>query len=247
MESIQPAPVLTTQPVTMHTEGGFPAYLRKTWAIAAKDLRAEIRAKEVFSTMIAFGLLAVMIFGLAFDLRVPNALMVVPGILWVVILFAGMLGLHRSFGAEVDRDSLAALLLAPMDRSAIYFGKLIANLVFLLLMEILVLPVLLVIFDTNLFHAWILAGLLLGSLGYAGVGTLFAALTANVRARESMLPVMLLPVMIPVFVAGVSLTAGVLDGRPMSGLWRWLQMLLVYDVLFIVVAYLVFDLIWDNR
>jgi heme exporter protein B len=106
-------------PVAMRTGGGIVAYLRKVRAVTAKELRAELRAKESFSTMVAFGLLAVLIFGLAFDLRVPDPKMVAPGVIWVVILFTGVLGLNRSFGAELDRGSLAALLLAPVDRSAI--------------------------------------------------------------------------------------------------------------------------------
>ncbi len=233
------------QPVVMRTGGGAVAYLRKVRAIFMKEIRAELRAKEVFSTMIIFGLLAALIFGMAFDLRVPNSRMVVPGILWVIILFAGVLGLNRSFGSEVDRGTLAGLLMVPVDRSAIYFGKLAANLVFMLLMEVLLLPVLLILFDISLFHPLVLSGLALGTLGYAGVGTLFAALTANSRARETMLPILLLPVVLPVFTAGTALTAGVLDGQISSSLWRWIGILALYDLLFIVIAYLVFDLIWD--
>jgi heme exporter protein B len=215
-------------------------------AVAAKDLQAELRAKESFSTMAAFGLLAVLIFGLAFDLRVPDAKMVVPGVLWVVILFTGVLGLNRSFGAEVDRGSLAALLLAPVDRSAIYFGKVIAHLVFLLLTEAIILPVALVIFDINVLHPWILAAVLLGTIGYVSVGTLFAALASSSRARESMLPILLLPVMVPVFVAGVGLSANVLDGRAFADFQRWLWMLVAYDLVFVTIAYLAFDLIWEE-
>ena len=132
------------QPVRMRTEGGVPAYLAKAWAVAAKDLRSELRAKEVFGVMTTFSVLAVLIFGLAFDLRVPQPEMIVPGVLWVVVLFAGVLGLNRTFGSEVDRGSLAALLLAPVDRSAIYIGKLLANLLFTLMAELLLLPIILV-------------------------------------------------------------------------------------------------------
>lgn len=237
---------LLGRPVAMRTGGGLAAFLRKVWAVAAKDIRAELRAKEVASTMIVFGLLAVIIFGLAFDLRVPRSSMVVPGILWVIVLFAGVIGLHRSFGAEVDRDTLAGLLLAPVEPSAIYFGKLLSNLLYLFLLELCILPVLLVMFDINLFQPLILLGLLLGTFGYAEVGTFFAALTANSRARESMLPVLLLPVMVPVFMAGVSLTAGILDGRPVSGLVSWLAILAVFDGIFFVVAYWIVDLVWDG-
>jgi heme exporter protein B len=240
-----PLPLAAEQPVGMRVERGILTYLRKVWAIFVKEIRAEVRAKEVFSTMVIFGLLAAITFGMAFDLRVPRSSMVVPGILWVIVLFAGVLGLHRSFGAEVDRGTLAGLLLIPVDRSAIYFGKFLANLIFMLLMEALLLPALLILFDVSLFDPWILLGLLLGTIGYTGVGTLFAALTANSRARETMLPILLLPVVVPVFTAGVALTAGIIDGRPMSGLWRWLFVLTLYDVLFVIVAYLVFDLIWE--
>ncbi len=242
----RPVPALEAAPVHMRTGGGIGPYFRKVWAVAAKDLQAELRAKESFSTMAAFGLLAVLVFGLAFDLRVPDAKMVAPGVLWVVILFTGVLGLNRSFGAELDRGSLAALLLAPVDRSAIYFGKVVAHLVFLLLTEAIILPVAVVILDVNVLRLWIIIGVLLGTIGYVSVGTLFAALSAGSRARETILPILLLPVMVPVFIAGVGLTANVLDGRELVDFQRWLWMLIAYDLVFVTIAFLVFDLIWEE-
>ena len=239
-------PQVDLQPVAMRTEGGPRTYLRKVAAIASKDLRAEVRAKEILSTMIAFSVLAVVVFGLAFDLRVPRAEMVAPGVLWVVVLFTGVLGLNRVFGAEVDRGSLSALLLAPVDRSAIYFGKVIAQMVFMLAMEAFIVPIILVIFDVNLFNPWILAGLVLGTLGYVSVGTLFAALTSSTRARETMLPILLLPVMVPIFVAGVGLTANILDGRELAEFGRWFLILAVYDLVFVTIAFMIFDLIWED-
>lgn len=226
--------------------GGFSAFLRKVWWIAWKDLRIELRSRDIFTTMIAFSALAVVMLGLSFDLRVPKMEMVAPGALWVIVLFTGVLGLNRSFGAEVDRGSLAALLLAPVDRSAIYFGKLLANLIFIVATEIVLLPVILIIFDVNLFQPQILMGLLLGTIGYVSVGTLFAALSANARTRESLLPVLLLPVMIPVFVAGVGLTANVVDGRNLSSIGRWFSLLIAYDLIFITLSFLLFDLIWED-
>ena len=233
-------------PVHMRTGGGAVAYLRKVVAIMAKDLRAELRAKESLSVMIAYSVLDVLIFGLAFDLRVPEASMVVPGVLWVVLLFSGVLGLNRSFGAEVDRGTLAALLLAPVDRSAMYFGKLLGQLCFMLINAAIILPFALVLFDINLLQPWILAGVLLGTVGYTAVGTLFAALAANSRARESLLPILLLPVMVPIFMAGVGLTAAVIDGNAFRDFQRWLWVMVVYDLLFLTVSYLVFDLIWEE-
>lgn len=234
------------QSVTMRTGGGFGAYVRKVRAVAAKDLRSEWRAKEVLSTMATFSVLAVVIFGMAFDLRVPEATMVVPGVYWVIVLFGGILGLNRSFGAEVDRGSLAALLMAPVDRSAVFFGKWVAGLIFMLATELLMLPVMLVIFDVSLFNWWILLGVLLGTVGYVGVGTLFAALTASTRARETLLPILLLPVMVPVFAAGVALTSAVLDGRTFDDFRHWLGIMAAYDLIFLTIAYMVFDMVWED-
>jgi heme exporter protein B len=234
------------QPIKMRTGGGLSAYMSKSLAVAGKDLRSEWRAKEIIGTMMAFSVLAVIIFGMAFDLRVPQADMVVPGVFWVIILFSGVMGLNRSFGAEVDRGSMAALLMAPVDRSTIYFGKMLASLVFMALTELIILPVILVMFDVNLMRVWILVGALLGTIGYVAVGTLFAGLTANTRSRETMLPVLLLPVMVPIFVAGVALTASVIDGHEFADFQHWLGILLGYDLIFMTVAYMVFGMIWED-
>jgi heme exporter protein B len=237
---------LAAQPATMRVGGGLLPYLRKIGAVFAKDVRAEWRGREVFSTMTSFSMLAVLIFGMGFDLRVPRSEMIAPGVLWVVVLFAGVLGLNRSFGAEMDRGTLSSLLLAPVDRSAIYFGKLLANLFFTLATTLVILTVMFFIFDLNMFHPVNLLAVLLGVFGYVSVGTLFAALTANSRARETMLPILLLPVMIPVFTAGVALTAGVVDGKSFDDLRQWVGVLAAFDAIFVVVAFLLFDQIWED-
>ena len=227
-------------------KSGIAAYLRRVWAVAAKDVRTELRAREIVVTMAAFAVLAAVVFGMAFDLRVPRAELVVPGILWVIVLFTGVLGLQRSFGSETDRGTLTGLLLAPVERSAIYFGKVAANLLYLLVVVALLAPTLLILFDVNLARPMIVLGLFLGTLGYAIVGTLFAALTVRSRAREALLPVLLLPVLAPLFIAGVSLTAVVLDARPGGEVLRWVGVLALYDALFLAISLLLFDLIWEQ-
>ncbi|MEM7128114.1 MAG: heme exporter protein CcmB [Chloroflexota bacterium] len=222
------------------------SYLRKLWAIALKDLRIELRTREVLGSMALFSVLAAVVFGLAFDLRIPDSEVVVPGVLWVVMLFAGTLGLNRSFGGEVELGTLAALLLAPVDRSAIFFGKVLANLVLLLITQLLVLPSILILYDSNLFRPWILVSLFFGALGYAIVGAFFAALTAGVHSRETLLPIMLLPVLVPLFLAGVGLTTAVLDGRPFIDFRHWVALLIAYDLIFVVISFLLFDLIWEE-
>ncbi len=226
--------------------GGLAAYLRRVHAVAEKDVRAEMRSKEVVGTMAAFAVLAAVVFGLAFDLRVPRPELVVPGILWVIVLFAGVLGLHRSFGSEVERGTLAGLLLAPVERSAIYLGKVAANLLYFLIVEALLLPALLILFDVNLFEPFILLGLFLGTVGYVGVGTLFAALTSRNRARETLLPVVLLPVLAPLFISGVGLTSVILDNRGSAEVWPWVGIIGLYDALVFAVAFLLVDVIWEQ-
>ena len=226
--------------------GALAGYMRPALAVLAKDALLELRTKDIIVSVPVFALLVIVIFNFALDPTPSTVAMIGPGILWVSYTFGAVLGLNRSFAIESDRGNVHGLMLAPVGRDAIYFGKLASNLLYLFLLEICVLPMLLVMFDTNLYHPVILLGLFLGTLGYAEVGTFFAALTANTRARESMLPVLLLPVMVPVFMAGVSLTAGILDGRPISGLVSWLVILAVFDVIFFIAAYWIVDLIWDG-
>lgn len=222
------------------------SYLRKVMAIVWKDVRAELRTKDILSSMLVFAGLSVLIFQFAFDLRADNVRLVLPGVLWVAITFAGVLGLNRSFILEQDRGSLEGLLLAPVDRSAIYFGKLAGNLLFIFVVELLLLPLMTVLFNVWLLSPALLLVVALGTIGYAAVGTLFAALSINTRAREVMLPILLFPVMVPVFVAGVQAVSRLLDGESLSDIIRWVQLLVAYDAIFIAAAMLLFDYVVEE-
>jgi heme exporter protein B len=215
-------------------------------AIIWKDIRAELRTKDILSSVFVFALLAVIVFNFAFDLRVPSMKMVVPGIIWVAISFAGTLGLNRAFVIEQDKGSLAGLLLAPVDRAAIYFGKMLANLIFVLVVEIILLPLVMIFFNLSLITGPHLLVLFLGTYGFAAVGTVFSAMAVNTRAREVLLPVLLFPVLLPVLVAGVKLTGGLVDGEPLSEMGNWLQLIFLYDIGFTVVAYLTFGFVVEE-
>lgn len=221
-------------------------FLRKVFAIVWKDVTAELRTKDIFSSMLVFALLTVVIFQFAFDLRADTITLVAPGVIWVAIAFAGVLGLSRSFILEQDRGSLEGLLLAPMDRSVIYFGKMIGNLLFILVVEALLLPISSVFFNVNLVTPSLLLFILLGTIGFAAVGTLFSALSINTRAREVMLPILLFPIMVPVFIAGVRATGSLLDGETLSDVSHWLRLLLAYDAIFIAAAFLLFDYVVEE-
>jgi heme exporter protein B len=219
------------------------AYLRKVAAIVWKDIVAELRTKEMFSTMFVFAVLVIVIFNFAFDLRISGERVrqVAPGALWVAFAFAGILGLNRAFVAEKDRGCLEGLLLAPMDHTAIYFGKMLSTILFMLVVEILMLPVFTIFFGVNLFDLRLLLIVLMGTVGFAGVGTILSAMTAQTRAREVLLPILLLPVAAPVLIAAVKATAGILDGLSMGEMVLWLQLLVAFDLIFPAVAFMTFD------
>lgn len=218
-------------------------FLRKVLAVLWKDVRAEIRTKDIFSAMFVFALLSVVIFQFAFDLRIDNVRQVVPGVLWVSITFAGVLGLNRSFVLEKDKGSLEGLLLTPVDRGAIYLGKMLANLVFILVVEVFIIPLSSVFFNVPLWLPEILLVVVLGTIGFAAVGTVFSAMSVNTRAREVLLPILLLPVIVPVLIAGVRVTGGILDGESLGDLSNWLQLLIAFDVLYLAASFLTFDVV----
>jgi heme exporter protein B len=218
-------------------------YVRKILAIVRKDIAAELRTKEMFSTMFVFAVLVIVVFNFAFDLRVSGERVrqVAPGALWVAFAFAGILGLNRTFVLEKDRGCLEGLLLAPVDHTAIYFGKMISTVLFMLVVEALMLPVFTAFFGVNLFDLRLLLFVLLGTLGFASVGTILSAMTAQTRAREVLLPILLLPVAAPVLIAAVKATAGILDGLTMGEMARWWQLLVAFDIIFPAVAFMTFD------
>lgn len=216
-------------------------FLRKMLAIVWKDLMAEWRTKEMFSSMFVFTLLLLIIFNFSFDLRVERVIEVAPGVLWVTLAFAGTLELNRSLAGEVEEARMEGLLLAPMDRSAIYFGKMFGNLIFMLATEALVLPIFSAVFDLNLIRPALLLTVALGTIGFAAVGTLLAVMAATTRAREVMLPVLLFPIMVPVVLSAVKLTAGILDGAPWASLSLWLRLLVGFDIIFLTISYMTFD------
>jgi heme exporter protein B len=218
-------------------------YLRKILAIVWKDVVAELRTKEMFSAMFVFAVLVIVVFNFAFDLRVSGERVrqVAPGALWVAFAFAGVLGLNRAFVMEKDRGCLEGLLLAPVDHTAIYFGKMASTLLFMLVVEALMLPVFTAFFGVNLFDWRLVLVIVMGTIGFAGVGTILSAMTAQTRAREVLLPILLLPVVAPVLIAAVKATAGILDGLPLSEIALWLQLLAAFDVIFPAVAFMTFD------
>ena len=216
-------------------------YLKAVSAVIWKDLQAEFRSRELFSAMLVFSLLIILIFNFALELDLKTRQSVTAGVLWATFAFAGTLGLNRSMAIEKDRGCLDGLLLAPVDRSAIYFGKVISNLVFMLIVEIIVLPVYSVLYNTNLFQPGLLLVILLGSIGYVAVGTLLATMSVQTRTRDILLPILLFPIVIPVILAAVKASDGFLAHVELSEILLPINLLIAYDIIFLAVAFMVFD------
>jgi len=222
-------------------------YLRKAWLIAWKDLLSEWRSREVFGVMAVFALLTILIFNFALDVAPLNRLELAPGLLWVTFIFAGLLGLNRSFVRERDQGSLEGLMLAPVDRSAIYLGKVIGNTLFILSVEAVTLPLFAALFDVSAPVGPLAVPLLLGTVGFAVIGTVFAAISVNTRLRDVLLPILVLPIFVPVVIAAVKASATVFARRSLLEESRhWLGLLLTFDVLFFTLALLLFDAVLEE-
>jgi len=222
------------------------SFLRKVWAIFAKDIAAELHTREMVSAMLVFAVLALLIFSFALDLRGEVAEAAAPGVLWVTVAFAGTLGLSRSLAREQQAGCMDGLLLAPVDRSAIFFGKALGNLAFMAVVEIVLLPLFAALFDVPLLRPGVLLVMALGTLGYGAVGTLLAAIAVNTRAREVMLPILLLPLAVPLLIAAVQATGGLLDGAALADVGGWLRLLVVYDLIIIAVSMLTFGYVVEE-
>lgn len=222
------------------------SFRKAMFAVIWKDLISELRGKELISAMLVFALLVIFIFNFALELDPKTRSSLTAGILWVTIIFAGNLGLNRSMAVEKDRGCLDGLLLAPVDRTAIYFGKSIANWIFMLIVAMIVLPVYSILYNTNIISPALILVIVLGSEGYIAIGTLLASMSIQARTRDILLPILLFPVILPILIAAVKASAGILNGFPLADLQTWFNLLIAYDIIFTSVAFMVFDAVVEE-
>jgi heme exporter protein B len=221
-------------------------FLAAVFAIAGKDLRAELRSRQLISAVALFALLATMVFYYTLESRPDVRIAALPAVLWVIIVFAGTLGLNRSLAQELDRGNLDGLLLAPIDRPALFFGKLISTWLFSLVVGVLVSFAVSILFNVGLdVPAWSVI-ILLGTLGFSAVGTFIGSMAVHARGRETTLPILILPVALPIIMASVSASNGVLTGLPFSDWSVWLLVLVSVDLIFMVAALLLFDFVVEE-
>lgn len=223
-------------------------FVQQVVALLAKDLKAEWRTREIFTSMFVFAVLVLVVFNFAIGANPALIRQVAPGVLWVALLFATVLGLHRAAHLESDEDCLQGVLLALGDRSALFVAKTIGNMLYLLVVAGCTLPLFSMWFRIDLTTRLAALGviLLLGMLGLSAVGTLFALLALNTRMREVMLPLLFLPVSIPLIIGAVYATAQLIDGKRLADITDYLTLMGVFDVVFVVLALLVFDYVIEE-
>jgi heme exporter protein B len=214
--------------------------------IVRKDLRAEFRTRELLSSMVVFALLSILIFSFALELDRNARQEAVSGVLWVTVIFASILGLNRSMAMERDQGSLDAMLLSPIERAAIFFGKLVGNFLFSLAVGILLLPLMTILYNLSLMNIWLIMVLVLGTLGFSIVGTLLATMTVQTRSRESLLPIVMLPIALPVLLAAIRASSGLLNDAPASDWLSWQQILAVVDMVYLALCYMLYDFVIEE-
>ena len=227
--------------------GGNVRYLKTVWLLLEKDILLEVKTREIFSSMLLFSLLTIVIFNFAFDLRGDKVGEYAPGILWVAFSFSGILGLNRSFVKEKEDDCLKGLMLAPVDRSAIYISKFLGNFIFILLVELLTLLFFIMIFNLTVEHTFYLLWIIfIATLGFAAIGTLFAAMSSYMKSREILMPLLFLPVVVPVILGAVESTGSILTGNGIDAASKWVSLILSFDGIFFAVSLMVFDYVIEE-
>lgn len=218
----------------------------KVLTIAWKDALSEIRTREIIFSVLVFTLLVIVIFNFAFSANQQMIELVAPGILWVTFAFAGVLSLNRSFIMEKEQACLDGLMMCPVSREVIYVGKMLASLLFMLVIEAIALPGFAFLFNLAVLSPQLIAITVFTTIGFVAVGTLFSALAVNTKAREMVLPILFFPITVPIIISAVQASKLALAGEPWSELSPWLQIIGTFDIIFLVVSFLVFAFIIEE-
>lgn len=224
------------------------AFMRQAGAILAKDLKTEWRAREVFTSMFVFTVLVVVVFQFTIGSNPALIREVAAGVLWVALLFATVIGLQRAVQVEGEEDCLQGVLLAVQDRSALFLAKALANVIYLLVVSGCILPLFALWFRIDLMASLPALGVILalGIVGLSVLGTLFSLIVLNIRMREVMLPLLFLPVSVPLLIAAVYATGDLIDGKTLADIRDYVILIIVFDVVFLVLAVLIFDYVVEE-
>jgi heme exporter protein B len=222
--------------------------LKDAFTIAGKDLRNELKTKQTIGIMLIFAALVILIFSFAFDPTQANVKAVIPGLVWIITLFSGLLGLNRSFVSERENHCLNGLRSAPIDAMSIYGGKVVANLVQVAFVQLISIPILFLLFGYRFTgsYFWFIVVVICGTYGFIIIGTFLAGLAANAKNSEMLLPVLLLPLLSPLMIAAVQATIAVTENSILGDAVSWVQLMAGYDLLFTAVCFLLFEYILED-
>jgi heme exporter protein B len=222
--------------------------LKSALLLSRKDLLSELKTKQILVTQIIFAALVIVVFSFAFDPSNNTTKAVIPGVIWVIIVFAGILGLNRSFISEQRNDTMQGLMVAPMSSASIFLGKFIANFTMMLIVELVSIPFLFILFDFKVLGSvpYFILIVFIGSFGFVSIGTFLAALAANSKSSEMLLPLLLFPITSPILIGVTQATRIILsDMSKLSSALAWTQMVTSYDVIFFVVSLLLIDYVLE--
>jgi len=222
------------------------SFWRKVIAITWKDALSEMRTREIVFSVLVFTILVIVVFNFAFGASQEMIELVAPGILWVTFAFAGVLSLNRSFIMEKEEGCLEGLMTCPISREIIYVGKALGSLFFMLIIEAIALPIFAFLYNLAVLSPQLVAITVLTTVGFVAVGTLFSALAVNTKAREMVLPILFLPIVVPLIVSAVKASGLALSGESWSGLSPWFQIIVAFDAIFLVVSYLIFAFVIEE-
>ena len=220
--------------------------LKPVLILVWKDILLEWRSRDLVISVLVFGLLVVVLFNFALNITPERVTVLAPGILWIAFVFAGTLAMNRSFVREREQGGLEGLLLSPVSRDAIFLGKALGSFIFMLLVEAALLPVFAVLLNFSAVSLMLILTIVLATLGFAVVGTLFAAIAVQTRSREIMLPILFFPVILPVIIGAVEASSAAIGVEPSVGLRRWLPLLGIFDALFLVICPWVFGVVVEE-
>lgn len=216
------------------------------WTLLGRELRIELRTREVLSAMLVFGILVLIVFTFSFPPSRDVLIVMTPGILWVSFIFSGFIGFNRSIARDLGPGrGLLGILASPVDRGALFVARMLANLIFLTLLQIVIMMMYALFFNVDLSTHLRALGLviILGTLGFVALGTLFSTIAAQTRFQDVLLPVLLLPLVSPVVIGAVKATAAVMGGTPLAGISFWIRFLGTFDAVFIIVSFLTYEFV----
>jgi heme exporter protein B len=222
-------------------------FCKHTLAVLRKDIQLELKTKEIISSMLMFSLLVVVVFSFIFEPGNIEQAGIAGGIYWMALIFSGLLGLGRSMQTEISGANLEALLLSPISRNAIFYGKVLANIIFLLSIQLVMLPLFVVLYDINLLGNALMIVVIVGTTyAFALLGTLFSLIAARSSTREILLPLLLLPVLVPVVLGAIQATNGILFNEPVSTYATWIRLVVIFGVIFTALASILFEYVVED-